>query len=454
MQNAAPKGGNRRRLVIVGAAGRDFHNFNVVYRDDPSIDVVAFTAAQLPGIAGRHYPPELSGSQYPEGIPIADETELETICRVHSIDEVVFSYSDVPHEQVMHLASRALATGADFRLLGPRRTMLSSALPVIAITAVRTGCGKSPLARWLSRRMRERGLRVAVLRHPMPYGDLVKARVQRFATIADIDAAHCTAEEREEYEPHIAAGNIVFAGVDYAEILRMAELEAQLIVWDGGNNDFSFVRPDLQITVVDALRPRQVATHHPGEAVARMADIIVINKIDAASADDVRVAGEEARAVNPTAIVTHAASPVQLDDASAVRGKRTLVVEDGPTITHGGMSSGAGYRAALAAGAEIVDPRGSAAPELHEVFRSYPHIGKVLPAMGYSPQQLHALAATINNAKVEVVVSGTPLDLASLVPLNKPVIRARYEFVEASSPALSSVVDDFIARFEANEGRS
>lgn len=455
MQNATHKvDDRRRRLIIIGAAGRDFHNFNVVYRDDPAVDVVAFTAAQIPGIAGRRYPPELAGSQYPRGIPIVGEAELETICRAHAIDEVIFSYSDITHEHVMHLASRALATGADFGLLGPRRTMLPSRLPVIAITAVRTGCGKSPLARWLSRRMRARGFHVAVLRHPMPYGDLVKARVQRFASIADLDAANCTAEEREEYEPHIAAGNVVFAGVDYAEILRMAELDAQLIVWDGGNNDFSFVRPDLQIAVVDALRPRQVATHHPGETVARMADVIVINKIDAASASDVRIAADEARAVNPTAIVTHAASPVQLDDASAVKGKRTLVVEDGPTITHGGMSTGAGYRAALAAGAEIVDPRPSASCELREVFQSYPHIGKVLPAVGYGSQQLHALAATINSANAEVVVSGTPLDLASLVPLNKPVIRARYEFVEAGHPALSSVVDDFIAQFESSEGRS
>jgi predicted GTPase len=332
--------------------------------------------------------------------------------------------------------------------------MLSSSLPVIAITAVRTGCGKSPLARWLSRRLRERGLRVAVLRHPMPYGDLVKERVQRFASMADLDAANCTAEEREEYEPHIAVGNVVFAGVDYAEILRKAESEAQLIVWDGGNNDFSFIRPDLHITVVDALRPRQVATHHPGEAVARMADIIVINKVDAAAPGDVCIAEAEARAVNPAAVIVQAASPVQLDDAAAVKGRRALVVEDGPTITHGGMPTGAGHRAAVAAGAEIVDPRPSAAPALQEVFRAYLHIGKVLPAMGYGAEQLRALKATIDVADVDVVVSGTPLDLQNLVSLNKPVIRARYEFVEVSHPSLSSLVDDFIARFEANEGRS
>jgi len=355
---------------------------------------------------------------------------------------------------VMHIASRVLATGADFRLLGPRQTMLASSLPVIAITAVRTGCGKSPLARWLSRRLRERGLRVAVLRHPMPYGDLVKQRVQRFASMADLDAANCTAEEREEYEPHIAVGNIVFAGVDYGEILRLAEAEAQLIVWDGGNNDFSFIRPDLQITVVDALRPRQVATHHPGEAVARMADVIVVNKVDAAASDDVRVADEEARAVNPSAVIIHAASPVRLDDDAAVKGRRALVVEDGPTITHGGMPTGAGYRAAAAVGAEIVDPRLSAAPALQQVFGTYPHIGNVLPAMGYGSDQLRALKETIDAADADVVVSGTPLDLDNLISLNKPVVRARYEFVEIDHPSLSSIVDEFLVRFEASEGCS
>jgi predicted GTPase len=352
----------------------------------------------------------------------------------------------------MHLASRSLAAGADFVLLGPERTMLQSRLPVIAVTAVRTGCGTSPLARWLSRRLRERGLRVAVLRHPMPYGDLVAQRVQRFASREDLDAANCTAEEREEYEPHIAAGNVVFSGVDYGEILRRAEAEAQFIVWDGGNNDFSFVRPDLQVTVVDALRPRQVATHHPGEAVARMADVIVINKVDSAPAADVRTAENEVRAVNPVAPIVHAASPVRLDDGAAVAGKRVIVVEDGPTITHGGMAYGAGYRAAVAAGAEVVDPRLSAAPELGDVFRSYPHIGKVLPAMGYGQSQLRALQATIDAAAADLVVSGTPIDLAKLVPVNKPVVRARYEFVEVGLPTLSSMVDAFVDARMAGEG--
>ncbi|MCC6889085.1 MAG: tetraacyldisaccharide 4'-kinase [Hyphomicrobiales bacterium] len=454
MPAASQNAVERRRIVIVGAAGRDFHNFNVVYRDDPAVEVVAFTAAQIPGIAERRYPAPLAGRRYREGIAIVPESELEALCRAHRVDEVVFAYSDVTHEHVMHLASRSLAAGAGFTLLGPRCTMLPSRLPVIAVTAVRTGCGKSPLARWLSRRLSERGWRVAVLRHPMPYGDLARQRAQRFGSLADLDAGQCTAEEREEYEPHIAIGNVVFAGVDWAEILPRAETEAQIIVWDGGTNDFSFVRPDLQITVIDALRPRQVATHHPGETVARMADVFVINKVDAASAQDVRVAEREARAVNQRAVITCAASPVRLDDEAAVRGKRVIVVEDGPTITHGGMPTGAGYRAAVAAGAMIVDPRGTATAAFQEVFATYPHIGKVVPAMGYGAAQLHALEATIDQADAELVVSGTPIDLARLIAINKPVVRARYEFVEVGQPALSSIVDEFVARFEAHEGRS
>lgn len=444
----------RRRVVIVGAAGRDFHNFNIVHRDDPTVEVVAFTAAQITGIDDRRYPPLLAGRLYPEGIPIAKEAELEGLCRAYSVDEVVFAYSDVPHEHVMHIASRALAAGADFALLGPKRTMLQSSSPVIAITAVRTGCGKSAIARWLSHRLRQRGLRVAVLRHPMPYGDLARQRTQRFASMADLDAAQCTAEEREEYEPHIAIGNVVFAGVDYAEILRMAEAESDIIVWDGGNNDFPFVKPDLHITVADALRPRQISTHHPGEAVARMADILVINKTDTASCSDVRLAEQALRAVNSRAVVVRAASPIQLDDVSAVKGKRVLVVEDGPTITHGGMSYGAGYVAAVAAGADVVDPRPSAAPGIRETFEAYPHIGKVLPAVGYDAAQLAALRSTINSADVDVVVSATPADLARLLGLHKKVVRARYEFAEVDEPKLSTIVDAFVERaMRAGRGR-
>jgi predicted GTPase len=434
-----------QRIVIAGAAGRDFHNFNVVYRGDPSVAVVAFTAAQIPGIAPRRYPPSLAGARYPDGIPIVGEAELEALCGAQAVDEVVFAYSDVAHEYVMHLASRALAAGADFLLLGPKRTMLTSSLPVIAITAVRTGCGKSPVARWLSRRLREKGRRVAVLRHPMPYGDLDRQRVQRFASMADLDAARCTTEEREEYEPHIAVGNIVFAGVDYAEILAAAEAEADLIVWDGGNNDFPFVRPDLLITLADALRPHQVATHHPGETVARMADVFVINKADAAPPADVKLLIAQLQAVNASAPVVLAASPVRLDDPSAVTGRRVLIVEDGPTITHGGMAYGAGYVAAKAAGAaEIVDPRASATEEVRSIFEACPHIGTVLPAFGYQEAQLRGLEQTINGANADVVVAATPVDLVRLLHLDKKVVRASYEFAEMQEPRLSTLVDAFL----------
>jgi predicted GTPase len=437
---------SRRRVVIVGAAGRDFHNFNMVYRGDSTVEVIAFTAAQIPGIANRRYPASLAGPLYPDGIPIVDEAELDALCRAKSVDEVVFAYSDVPHEHVMHIASRALAANANFSLLGPRCTMLTSSRPVIAVTAVRTGCGKSAIARWLSQRLRHRGLHVAVLRHPMPYGDLAIERVQRFASVADLDAAKCTAEEREEYEPHIAVGNVVFAGVDYADILRAAEAEADIIVWDGGNNDFPFLRPDLHITIADALRPRQMSTHHPGEAVARMADVLVINKVDSATPSDVRLAEEGLRMINPRAIIAHAASPIRLDGSRAVKGRRAIVIDDGPTITHGGMAYGAGYLAAVRAGAEIVDPRQSAAPEIGEIFQRYPHIGKVLPAIGYSRAQLAALEATINNSDADLIISATPVDLARLLHLNKKLIRARYEYAEVGEPTLSSIIDRFVAR--------
>ncbi len=441
-----PQQADRRRIVILGAAGRDFHNFNVVYRDNPAFEIVAFTATQIPGIAGRRYPAELAGRLYPAGIPIVDETELDALCRRERIDAVVFAYSDVAHEQVMHVASRALAAGADFALLGPRRTMLRSALPVIAVAAVRTGCGKSAIARWLSRRLHDRGRNVAVLRHPMPYGDLVRERVQRFASLADLDAANCTVEEREEYEPHIALGTVVFAGVDYAAILEAAEREADIIVWDGGNNDFPFVRPDLHIAVADALRPGQVATHHPGETVARMADVLVVNKTDSASPEQIETTTAALRAVNPKAPIVRARSPVRLDDAGAVAGRRVLVVEDGPTITHGGMPYGAGFVAAEAAGAAaIVDPRRSAAREIAEVFEKYPHIGAVLPAIGYGPRQLAALAQTINNSAGEIVVSATPVDLGRLIRIDRPVIRARYDYAEDGTPTLSGFIDQFLA---------
>jgi predicted GTPase len=435
--------------VILGAAGRDFHNFNIVYRDDPTTTVVAFTATQIPGIEGRRYPPSLAGPRYPDGIPIEAESALEAICRRERVSQVVFAYSDVTHAHVMRVASRALAAGADFALLGPDRTMLRAAVPVVAVSAVRTGCGKSPIARWLGARLRARGRRVAVLRHPMPYSDLERQRMQRFEKLADLDAAACTIEEREEYEPHLAAGNVVFAGVDYARITEQAAAGADLIVWDGGNNDFPFLRPDLHVVVVDALRPDDARGYYPGEAVLETADVIVANKVDAASAEQVTRAVATARAVNPDAPIVRAASPVRLDDAAAVRGRRAVVVEDGPTITHGSMPHGAGFVAATAAGAIVVDPRPAAAPLLRDVFVQYPHIGPVVPAVGYSPAQLEALRLTLDRTKADVVVAATPVDLARLVPLDKPIIRARYEFAETSEPGLGGLIDDWLARLPA-----
>ena len=438
-----------RRVVIAGAAGRDFHNFNVVYRNDPATQVVAFTAAQIPGIAGRRYPAALAGPLYPQGIPIVAEEELESVCRRYGADEVVFAYSDVEHAAVMHLASRALAVGADFALLGPKRTMLKSCRPVIAVSAARTGCGKSQTSRFISRRLREAGLRVAVLRHPMPYGDLLAERVQRFATRADLDAARCTNEEREEYEPHLEIGNVVFAGVDYAAILRQAEGEADVLVWDGGNNDFPFLAPDLHVAIVDALRPTHVDTHHPGEAVLRMADVLVVNKVDAAAPSDVRRCTERVKAINPRAPVVRAASPVRLERPELVAGRRVLVVEDGPTLTHGGMSYGAGYVAAVQGkAAEIVDPRAAAVPAIAEVYTKYPHIGRILPAVGYDDAQLAALAETMRRADCDVVVSASPIDLAARVSVGKPIVRARYEFEDAGQPTLGCFVDAFVEQHQ------
>jgi predicted GTPase len=440
--------------VILGAAGRDFHNFNVVYRDDPSATVVAFTAAQIPGIAGRKYPASLAGARYPLGIPIDDESNLEAICRREHVTQVVFGYSDVTHGHVMRLASRALGAGADFVLLGPDRTMLDTEVPVLAVCAVRTGCGKTPIARWLGRHLRARHRRVAIVRHPMPYGDLERQRSQRFASLEDVDAALCTVEEREEYEPHLAAGNTVFAGVDYAEIARRAAAETDVIVWDGGNNDFPFFRPALQIVVADALRPEDAAGYHPGEAVLRRADVIVLNKVDVATSAQVTRAIAVVRGVNGTAPLVRAASPVALDDAAAVRGRRVLVVEDGPTLTHGSMSHGAGFVAAEAAGGTIVDPRPSAAPEILDVLARYPHIGPVLPAVGYSARQLDALRETIDRAPVDVVVSATPVDLTRLIAPNKPIVRARYEFAEAGPPRLRDLVDDWLVQGATTGRRS
>jgi predicted GTPase len=429
----------------MGAAGRDFHNFNMVYRDDPGSEVIAFTATQIPEIAGRRYPSSLAGEHYPDGIAIVDERELPRLCDLEHIDQVVFAYSDVTHARVMHMASVVLSSGADFVLLGPEHTMLPAKVPVIATSAVRTGCGKSQTTRWLSGLLKRQGLQIAVIRHPMPYGDLERQAVQRFANLNDLDTAGCTIEEREEYEPHLGLGNIVYAGIDYARIVADAEAEADVILWDGGNNDFPFIRPDLHLVLVDPLRPGNETTHHPGEAVLRMADIIVVAKANSASDADVQRVTENAASINPSATIVRGASPVQLDEPDKVRGKRVLVVEDGPTITHGGMSYGAGFVAATQAQpSEIVDPRTVAVDEIAAIYGLYPHIGSVLPAVGYHPSQLKALGHTINSADVDVVVTATPCDLAALIDINKPVVRVRYEFAELGTPKLSRLVLAFL----------
>ncbi len=441
---------SRRRIVILGAAGRDFHDFNVVYRERSECEVVAFTAAQIPDIAGRRYPPALAGPLYPDGIPIVGEASLEELCHRERVDEVVLAYSDLSHADAMHLACRALAAGCDFTLLGPASTMLASPVPVLAISAVRTGCGKSQTTRWLARRLQARGLRVVAVRHPMPYGDLERQAVQRFSSRTDIDTARCTIEEREEYEPLVDAGVVVFAGIDYERILAHAQGEADVILWDGGNNDFPFFRPDLHIVLVDPLRPGDELRYYPGEAVLRMADVVVIPKVDAAADADVQRVEANVRSVSPRVPIVRAASPVRLDAPDRVRGRRVLVVDDGPTLTHGGMAYGAGFVAATRAQAgEIVDPRPYAAPEIAEVFHRYPHLGPVLPAMGYHAAQLEALRRTIEATPADMVVSGTPSDLAALLTLSKPVVRARYDFEELGQPTLSSIVDACLARMSA-----
>jgi predicted GTPase len=429
-----------RRIVICGAAGRDFHNFNVVYRNDPAVRVVAFTATQIPGIEQRRYPASLAGSLYPDGVEIVAEQQLEAVCRREAVDEVVFAYSDITHAEVMHVASRALASGTDFVLLGPHRTMLRSARPVVAVSAVRTGCGKSQTARYLATALRDAGRRVAVVRHPMPYGNLERQRVQHFASLDDLDAADCTIEEREEYEPHIAEGHQVFAGADYGAVLAAAERACDVVLWDGGNNDFPFFAPTVHVVVCDALRPDQLTTHHPGEAVLRMADIVVVNKIDGAAAGDVARLESGIAAINPAAPIVRAASPVTIDQAERVHG-RVLIVEDGPTITHGGMPYGAGYAALRGrSDVEIVDPRESSAAEIAGVYARYPHIGPVLPAMGYAPSQLAALRATVNASRADVVLAATPIDLARLGGFHRPIVRARYTYQDAGTPNLDSLV--------------
>ncbi len=436
-----------RTVVIMGAGGRDFHNFNVVYRWDPGVRVVAFTAAQIPGIAGRRYPPALAGPGYPQGIPIVAEDRLADLVHSEGVDEVVLAYSDLSHADVMHRASVALASGADFRLLGPRSTMLPSARPVVAVCAVRTGCGKSQTSRRVVEFLRGAGLRVVLVRHPMPYGDLERMRVQRFATPEDLDGADLTLEEREEYEEPVRAGIVVYAGVDYGEILHRAEREADVIVWDGGNNDFPFYVPDLCIVVVDPLRPGHELGYHPGETVLRMADAVVVNKTDSADPEAVRQVRANVASANPGAVVVSAQSPVTLAPGPSLAGQRVLVVEDGPTVTHGGMPFGAGTVAARRAGAVPVDPRPYAVGSIAEAFRAYPGIGPVLPALGYGPAQLDELARTVRAVECDAVVLGTPIDLGRLVDLGHPVRRVAYGLRETGRPTLAEVLAPYLDKW-------
>ena len=430
-----------RNVLIMGAAGRDFHNYNVVYRDDSEVRVVAFTATQIPGIEDRRYPPELAGPAYPEGIPIHPEEDLIALIADLDVDEVVFSYSDVSHLHVMHVASQALAAGASFTLLGPGATMLGADKPVVAIGAVRTGSGKSQTTRAVVRAIKGQGRTPVVVRHPMPYGDLVAQRVQRFASLEDLAEAHATVEEREEYEAHLENGTVVYAGVDYEEVLKAAQSEADVVVWDGGNNDLPFFRPDVHIVVADPHRAGHEASYHPGEANLRMADVIVVNKVDTADPEKVDQVEATARSLNPEATVIRANSPVSVDDPRAVEGKRVLVIEDGPTLTHGEMTYGAGVVAARAHGAgEIVDPRTWAVGSIREVYDRYP-VGPVLPAMGYSPEQISELVRTIEAVPADVVVIATPVDLAKVATFDRPSVRVRYELEEAKGyPKLADVL--------------
>jgi predicted GTPase len=430
------------RTIIMGAAGRDFHNFNVFYRDNRDYEVVAFTATQIPNIDGRRYPPELAGVLYPKGIPIYPESELLTLIRDLKADQVVFAYSDIPHQYVMHKASMVLAAGADFRLMGMKSTQLKSTKPVVSVCAVRTGSGKSQTTRRVSLILRKMGYRVAAVRHPMPYGDLVKQKVQRFADYEDLNRHECTIEEREEYEPHLDNGVIVYAGVDYEAILRQAEAEVDVVLWDGGNNDFSFYVPDLSIVVADPHRPGHEVSYHPGETNVRSADVFVINKVDTANHDDVITVRNNLNLLNPRAVVIEAASPLFVDDPDAIRGKRVLVIEDGPTLTHGEMAYGAAYVAARRFGAaEIVDPRPYAVGSIVETYKKYPRTGTILPAMGYGPEMVHDLEQTIANADVDLVLIGTPIDLTRILKINKPSQRVRYELQEIGQPTLEDVLN-------------
>lgn len=431
-----------QKVIIMGAAGRDFHDFNMYFRDNPDYKVVAFTATQIPDIEGRQYPPELAGKLYPEGVPILPESELIDLIKKHDIDNVFLSYSDLPHEYVMHKASEVLAAGADFSLLGPEHIQLKAKVPVISICAVRTGCGKSQTTRRVADILRKAGKTVVAVRHPMPYGDLRKQISQRYATYEDMDKYECTIEEREEYEPHIDRGVILYAGVDYEKILREAEKEADIILWDGGNNDFSFYKSDLHIVVADPHRSGHERCYHPGEANLRMADVVVINKVDTAYPEDVFNLRESIRELAPNAVIIEAASPQFIN--ADITGKDVLVVEDGPTLTHGGMPYGAGTMAAERMGASLVDPYPYAVGSIKETFDKFEHLGPVLPAMGYGKTQIKELEDTINAVECDAVVVGTPIDLTKIIKVNKPAYRVKYELQEIGKPTLEDVLKKFL----------
>ena len=440
----------KKNVIIIGAAGRDFHNFNTYYRGNDSYNVVAFTAAQIPDIDGRKYPTELAGDLYPDGIPIYAEEDLPNLIEDFNVDDCVFSYSDVPYERVMSVSALVNASGANFMLLGPADTMVKSTKPLIAVGAVRTGCGKSQTSRRILELLMEKGLKVVAIRHPMPYGNLVEQRVQRFATIDDLHKHKCTVEEMEEYEPHVVRGDVIYAGVDYEDILHAAENDpdgCDVVLWDGGNNDFPFYKPDLNITVVDPHRPGHELRYYPGEVTLRLSDVVVINKMDTADPEGIQTVRESIAKVAPKAIVVDAASPIKVDDPSLIRGKRVLVVEDGPTLTHGEMKIGAGTVAARKFGAaEMVDPRPYTVGKLSETFEIYPNIGTLLPAMGYSEEQLKDLETTINNTECDSVVIGTPIDLNRLIKIKKPNTRVHYDLQEIGQPDLKEIIDAFVEK--------
>lgn len=441
---------SRIRVLIMGAAGRDFHNFNTVFRDNRKYEVLAFTATQIPNIAGRKYPARLAGTLYPKGIPIHPETELPRLIKDLEIDEVVFSYSDVSFQYVMNKASLVMALGADFKLLGARETMLKSKVPIIAVVAVRTGSGKSQTSRKVCSYLRSIGKKVVAIRHPMPYGDLVKQKVQRYGSLEDLTKHKCTVEEMEEYEPHIVEGTIIYSGVDYEAILRQAEKEADIIIWDGGNNDMSFYKPDLTITVVDPHRPGHEMMYYPGQTNVRLADVIVVNKVDSAQQENIDLVVQNVRSINPHALIIHGASPITVEDPEVIRGKRVLVIEDGPTLTHGEMSFGAGVLAARNFGAkEIIDPRPYAVKSIAETYAKYPSTGALLPAMGYGDEQMKDLEATINQVPCDAVVIGTPIDLRRIIHIKKPSVRVQYTLEETTKPDLKDVLDKFVLKEQA-----